>query len=142
MHIPKRLLLILSIGLAVAGCDQAEGENRDPQLMFDGKALQVDSVKCLSALGRINVEFDGGRLIVTPKEGEPGFRSLLQFDDKQGRFTNRALEGGETGGLNVDIAKGVEGEVMLMRDSHVLDPERFPDAKASQLQARFFCPAD
>lgn len=142
MHVPKRVLLIVSIGMVVAGCDQAESENREPQLTFDGEALQVDSVKCLSALGRINVVFDGGTLIVTPMEGEPGFRSLLEFDDQQGRLTNRTLDGSETGGLDVDLAKGVEGEVMLMRDSHVMDPERFPDAEASQLQVRLFCPED
>ena len=125
----------------LVACGEAQrGENH---LSYAGDALQVERVSCLQRLGRINVDFAGGQLFVTPRDEAPEFRAVLRFQDlERGSHSNRDLEGTDTGGLDVELGSGVSGTVMMMREAYLMNPDRYPDATAQPLEMRLYCPED
>lgn len=131
---------ILLVAVFIAACaDAGSGENR---LAYNDEPLQITEVKCLSALKQIVAEFEGGTLRLSPTGSEPGFRAVLRFEDMaRGNLTNRNWDGSDTGGIDLDVESGASGQVEMMREAWVVDPERFPEVEPVTLGVRLHCPA-
>ena len=124
----------------MTACADSGGGNR---LVYGGEELAITEVKCLSALKRVIVEIDGGKLTLSPNDSEPGFRALLRFEDMaRGSLSNRAQDGSNTGGIDLDVESGASGEVEMMREAWVMDPERHPDVEPITLEIEVNCPPD
>lgn len=130
--------MLFVAGFIAACTDAGSGENR---LVYNDARLQINEVKCLSALKQLVAEFDGGVLRLSPNDSEAGFRALLRFEDlARGSLTNRDRDRNNTGGIELDVESGASGQVEMMREAWVMDPERFPGVEPISLQVQLYCP--
>lgn len=60
----------------------------------------------------------------------------------RGNLTNRSQDGTDTDGINLNIASGASGQVEMMRESWVMDPDRYPNVEAITVEVELYCPDD
>ncbi len=149
MRKPLNILLPSTL-LLVMACSGGDGEfaagNGDNHLIFDGRQIEIDSVYCSDRMRRVTVRFEQGALYVSERDEAPGYEAVLRITSpERSEYVNRKIVSGSsdpisTDGLNVDPDRGINGDIQLMRSMVLLNPDRFPDAVARELEVRAACP--
>lgn len=140
----RTLLSVFAMAIVIIGCfadsNDFKGTDGEPFLSIDGRQFELTSVYCSERMRRITGRFDEGVLYVSEHYEDPGYEVVLRITSPQRReFVNHDLEG-PTGGLILDIEKGIHGDIRLMPSMAILDPDQHGGAIPIKLETRIACP--